>query len=127
MLAFLGFWYQSVFLFSCFISFSRNDHLNRRKITQKISQQNTYRAGIFVLQTHLRFQVCFLFQFDFFSLFSFFFYCVDSRALIHRSSRRQNKSKLIMRRPSERFTVHSASLLAFRKRLCFSEREQIEH
>lgn len=96
----------SLFFFFLFYHFLRNDHRNRSKITQKIPQEHTYRAAFSWTVFTFLFQVCFflllLFPPGSFSLsFSFFFYCVDSRALIHRLSRRQNQSNLITRCPSE--------------------------
>lgn len=95
----------SLFFFFLFYHFLRNDHRNRSKITQKIPQEHTYRAAFLWTVFTFLFQVCFFFNYYFRLvrfLFPFlFFYCVDSRALIHRLSRRQNQSNLITRCPSE--------------------------
>lgn len=67
------FWFSGTSLFIVFVflfyHFPRIEHLNRSKITQKIPQQNMYRAGISVLHICLCFRVYFLFHLDFFPLF----------------------------------------------------------
>lgn len=116
------------FFIFLFYHFPRNDHLSRDKITQKNITTKLllcwhFLCNIFILV----FQVYFLFSFDF--LFVLFVsYSIDDKALIHivveEMEEVQADQEVSL---GKRFIVHSASLLAFRKRLCFSESEQIEH
>lgn len=107
------FWFSGtgllLFLF-LFCHFPRNDHLNRNKITKNVPKHLP--CSIFVQRVHLCVWVYFLF-------FPSFCYSVDNRAV------KQIAGEAVP--VNHGFRVRSASLLAFRKRLCSSVRGQIEH
>lgn len=127
----MGFWYRSVFFVFLFYHLPRKlpSQQKQNNTKKNISQQNTYRTGIFVQHNHLCFQVfLFLFQFDFFSLLKKKIKNVSMAELWFTDRRGDRiKSKLIRRCPSERFIVHSASLLTFRNACASQKKEQMEH